>query len=60
MIWKETPLTKFGYKCIMSKHDLCSEGSCECLCHEVASKRSLKKEHSPLTITKNIKWLNSF
>jgi len=31
--WIETPLSKFGSKCIMNKHDLCVDSSCECLCH---------------------------
>ncbi len=31
--WIETPLSKFGFKCVMSKHDLCVDSSCECLCH---------------------------
>ncbi len=33
MNWIETPLSKFGFKCIMNKHDLCVNSSCECLCH---------------------------
>lgn len=32
-IWTETLLSKFGFKCIMNKHDLCTEDECECLCH---------------------------
>ena len=32
-IWTETQLSKFGFKCLMSKHDLCTDGKCECLCH---------------------------
>ncbi len=32
-IWNETPLSKFGFKCVMNKHDLCVNSSCECLCH---------------------------
>ncbi len=31
--WIETPLSKFGFKCVMNKHDLCVDSSCECLCH---------------------------
>jgi len=31
--WIETPLSKFGFKCIMSKHDFCVDSLCECLCH---------------------------
>ena len=30
--WIETPLSKFGFKCVMSKHDLCVDSLCECLC----------------------------
>lgn len=33
--WIKTPLSKFGFKCIMNKHDLCENPSCECLCHPV-------------------------
>jgi hypothetical protein len=29
----DTLLSKFGFKCLMNKHDLCTEGKCECLCH---------------------------
>jgi glucose dehydrogenase len=32
-IWTDTLLSKFGFKCLMNKHDLCTEGKCECLCH---------------------------
>ncbi len=31
--WIETPLSKFGFKCVMSKHDFCVDSLCECLCH---------------------------
>ena len=31
--WIKTPLSKFGFKCIMNKHDFCEDLSCECLCH---------------------------
>ncbi len=31
--WIETPLSKFGFKCVMNEHDLCVDSSCECLCH---------------------------
>ena len=34
-VWTETPLSKFGFKCIMNKHDVCDESSCECLCHGI-------------------------
>ena len=32
--WIETPLSKFGFKCVMNKHDICVDSSCECLCHQ--------------------------
>ena len=32
--WVQTPLSKFGFKCIMNKHNLCADSSCECLCHQ--------------------------
>jgi hypothetical protein len=35
-IWTKTPLSKFGFKCIMNKHDFCVEPSCECLCHGIS------------------------
>jgi hypothetical protein len=28
-IWTETQLSKFGFKCIMNKHDSSTEGRCE-------------------------------
>ena len=31
--WIETPLSKFGFKCVMNEHDFCVDSSCECLCH---------------------------
>ena len=31
--WIKTPLSKFGFKCIMNKHNFCTDSSCECLCH---------------------------
>ena len=31
--WIETPLSKFGFKCVMNKHNFCVDSSCECLCH---------------------------
>lgn len=33
MTWIETPLSKFGFKCIANKHDNCVDVNCECLCH---------------------------
>ncbi len=33
--WTETPLSKFGFKCVMNKHDFCDDSLCECLCHQV-------------------------
>ncbi|MCZ6582070.1 MAG: hypothetical protein O6761_02730, partial [Thaumarchaeota archaeon] len=35
--WIETPLSKFGFKCIMHKHDFCVDPLCECVCHTVHS-----------------------
>ena len=32
-IWTETPLYKFGFKCMMNKHDFCTSEKCQCLCH---------------------------
>lgn len=32
-IWKQTPLRDFSSKCIMNKHDLCTDEKCQCLCH---------------------------
>ena len=32
-IWTDTLLSKFGFKCLMSKHDLCADVKCQCLCH---------------------------
>ena len=32
-IWTQTPLRDFSSKCIMNKHDLCTDGKCQCLCH---------------------------
>jgi hypothetical protein len=31
--WVQTPLSRFGFKCIMNKHNFCDDSSCECLCH---------------------------
>ena len=31
--WIKTPLSKFGFKCIMNKHNFCDDSTCECLCH---------------------------
>ncbi len=33
--WVQTPLSKFGFKCVMNKHDFCDDSLCECLCHHV-------------------------
>jgi hypothetical protein len=49
MIWKETPLSKFGFKCVMNKHGVCVDSLCECLCHEFTFDSSLKEERSPIT-----------
>jgi hypothetical protein len=31
--WIKIPLCDFSFKCIQSKHDLCSWKKCRCLCH---------------------------
>lgn len=31
--WIETPLSKFGFKCVENKHEKCLDVNCECLCH---------------------------
>ncbi len=31
----ETPLSKFGFKCVMNKHNFCDDSLCECLCHQI-------------------------
>ncbi len=49
MIWKETPLSKFGFKCVMNKHRVCVYTVCECLCHEVTYGFSQKKEEFSLS-----------
>ena len=38
-IWIQTPLTNFGPKCIMNKHELCTDSKCECLCHDKKTKQ---------------------
>ena len=43
-IWIQTPLSKFGSKCIMNKHDSCQNSSCGCLCHPFNSEKLLLKE----------------
>ncbi len=37
MNWIETPLSKFGFKCIENKHELCINSRCKCLCHKALS-----------------------
>ena len=32
-LWMKTPLKEFGFKCIASKHELCGDLKCKCLCH---------------------------
>jgi hypothetical protein len=32
-IWMHVPLRDFGSKCIMNKHDVCTDKKCQCLCH---------------------------
>ncbi len=43
MTWIETPLSKFGFKCVMSKHNFCVDSLCECLCHVNISKNLFLK-----------------
>ncbi len=59
MNWIETPLSHFGFKCIMSKHDLCAEQICECLCHEAAFDFSSNKIKTSQEVTEKVIWLNS-
>ena len=33
-LWKQTPASAFGSKCIMSEHDICHDPKCACLCHQ--------------------------
>ena len=33
LIWIQTPLSNFGFKCMANKHDLCTSQKCACLCH---------------------------
>ncbi len=33
--WIETPLSKFGFKCVMDNHDFCVVSLCECVCDYV-------------------------
>lgn len=32
--WVKTPLSAFGFKCIMNKHELCTDVKCQCVCHD--------------------------
>jgi hypothetical protein len=34
--WIGTPLSKFGFKCMMNKHNFCVNSSCGCLCHKIS------------------------
>ncbi len=56
--WIETPLSEFGHKCIMNKHDICTDLSCGCLCHQATFDLSLEKQKSPLSVTKHVTWLS--
>ena len=58
MTWIETPLLKFGSKCIMSEHDFCADSLCECLCHRSVN-LSLENPKTTKIITHNKPWLNS-
>ncbi len=44
--WIETPLSKFGSKCVMNKHDFCVDSLCECLCHHVNASKNLFLKNS--------------
>jgi len=44
--WIETPLSKFGFKCVSSKHDFCVDSLCECLCHHVKKLRNISHTRS--------------
>jgi hypothetical protein len=46
LTWIETPLSKFGFKCVMNKHDFCVESLCECLCHQVNVSKNLFLKNS--------------
>ncbi len=58
-IWIKTPLSDFGFKCIMNKHDVCVDFSCGCLCHQGKFDLSLEKQKSSMAITENVTWLSS-
>ena len=58
-IWIKTPLSEFGFKCVMNKHDICVDFSCGCLCHHGTFDLSLEKQKSSLEINENVIWLNS-
>ena len=49
-IWTETQLSKFGFKCLMNKHDSCTEGRCECLCHPHNQQWKILSENESATI----------
>lgn len=46
--WVKTPLSAFGSKCIMNKHDSCNNDSCKCLCHSNISKQMLLEKEISL------------
>ncbi len=51
MIWKKTPLSKFGFKCVMNKHGVCAYSVCECLCHEGIFDLSLNENKDSIAVT---------
>jgi hypothetical protein len=44
MQWVATRLSRFGFKCIMNKHDFCEQSSCKCLCHSTNSKKNIARK----------------
>ncbi len=39
--WIKASLSEFGFKCVASKHELCYDDTCACICHD---KSILKEE----------------
>ena len=34
-IWTKTSLHDFGFKCMMNKHEKCTNLKCKCFCHMI-------------------------
>ena len=50
--WIQTPISKFGFKCIMNKHDFCDNSLCDCLCHPANfSKIGFRKKNKNMEST---------